>query len=109
MLTLDTHDRDLRPYHMGFPCDQCDVCRFVHVIAGPLVPVGARRSIISPACEGQIHLEMHVEGEGSQGRSCCGRQCHSDSKDTACARLSLVPPKPAASLCPVMGAELHPT
>ena len=47
-----------------------------------------------------------MEGEGSHGRSAVGEEYYSDSKDTACARLSLAPPKPAASLCPVMGAEL---
>ena len=57
----------------------------------------------------QIHLETYVKGEGSCGRSAVGEQCSSDSKDTACAPLSLAPPKPAASLCPVMDAELHPT
>ena len=57
----------------------------------------------------QIHPEAYVEGEGSHGRSAVGEQCSSDSKDTACAPLSFAPPKPAASLCPVMDAELHPT
>ena len=94
---------------MGFPCDQCDMYSYVYATAGPIFLVGARTSRISSACKDQIHLETYVEGEGSHGRFDVGEEWSSDSKDTGCARLSLASPKPAASLCPVIDAELYPT
>ena len=41
--------------------------------------------------------------------SAVGDQGYSDSEGRACARLSLAPPKPAVSLCPLMDAELQPS